>query len=116
MWSDESTKGLFKKISEGPRIKGIVEAGDDVGFISNALLIARFRVKTSDYHSDMNAENYSRWIEQKLISNLPTNYVVVIDNASYHNTQTDHAARSNSKRSEIIEWLALKIFLLIPEC
>ncbi|GJQ83877.1 hypothetical protein Trydic_g6755 [Trypoxylus dichotomus] len=51
-------------------------------------------VKTSDYHSDMNTENCDRWIEQKLIPNVPSNFVVVIDNAPYHNTQTDHAPRN----------------------
>lgn len=107
MWSDESRKGLFKNISKGPRLI-IVHAGGNMGFIPNALLIFKSGAKTGDYHSDMNAKNFGRWIEERLIPHLPTNSVVVIDNAPYHNTQTNHAPTSNSKKNEMIEWLTFK--------
>lgn len=107
MWTDESTKGLFRNISKGPRLI-IVHAGGNMGFIPNALLIFKSGVKTGDYHSDMNAENYGRWLEEKLTPNLPTNSVVVIDNAPYHNTQENHAPTSNSRKNLMIEWLTLK--------
>lgn len=52
------------------------------------LLIFKYGVKPGDYQLDMNAENYGRWMDQKFVSNLPTNSVVVIDNVPYYNTQT----------------------------
>lgn len=84
MWSDESLKGLFKNIGNGPTLI-IVHAGSKMRFIPNRLLFFKSDVKTGDYHSNVNAENYGRWL---ILPNLPTNFVVVIDNATYYSTQT----------------------------
>jgi hypothetical protein len=56
----------------------------------------------------MNAENYERWLKEKLIPNLPQNSVVVTDNASYHNVKLNRAPTSASRKSEMKEWLMQK--------
>jgi transposase len=56
-----------------------------MGFIPGALLVFKSGLKTGDYHGDMNHENYFKWLRNQLIPNLPSNSVVVLDNASYHN-------------------------------
>ena len=38
---------------------------------------------------EMNHKMIDRWLEDKLIPNLPPKYVFVIDNAAYHNVQVD---------------------------
>ena len=41
--------------------------------------------KSGDYHDEMNAENFMKWLESQLEPNLPPRSVLVVDNASYHN-------------------------------
>jgi len=43
--------------------------------------------KTRDYHTEMNRANFIRRLNENLITNLAPNSVLVMDNASYHNTQ-----------------------------
>jgi hypothetical protein len=46
-----------------------------------------------------------RWLEQKLVPNLPPNSVITLDNASYHNVQDDKPQSSSSKRDVMKVWL-----------
>lgn len=103
-WSDGSDRNLSTPISKGQRAC-IVHAGYEKGFINNALLIFKSGKKTGDYHDDMNYENYERWVKEKLIPNLPSNSVVVIDNASYHNVQLNRIPNSNSRKADMTDWL-----------
>ena len=120
-WTDGSLQGLKAPMNKGQRLI-IVHAGGENGFIPNALLIFKSGLKTGDYHQDMNSENFARWLEMKLIPNLPPNSVIVLDNASYHNLQVNRPPTINSRKDVIQEWLnsngihypegALKIELL----
>lgn len=106
-WSDKSGKGLKKPISKGSRLI-IVHAGGANGFVPNALLIYKSAQATGDYHSEMNKENYEKWLREHLIPNLQQNSVFVIDNASYHSTLEDRAPNSNSAKRTMQEWLTSK--------
>ncbi|XP_047543096.1 uncharacterized protein LOC125075400 [Vanessa atalanta] len=86
----------------------MVHAGSEAGFIPNGLLMFKSGAKTGDYHDDMNYENYSKWLTSQLIPNLPPRSVVVVDNASYHNTQYNLAPNSNSKKCDMQAWLTEK--------
>lgn len=79
-----------------------------MGFLEQCLLIFKSGSKSGDYHDDMNAENYGKWVMEKLIPNLPDNSVVVIDNAPYHNMQVNKAPASASKKIEMVKWLTDK--------
>jgi hypothetical protein len=103
-WTDDTTKGLFKNISKGPRLI-IVHAGGDMGFIPNCQLIFKSGTKSGDYHSEMNSENYGKWLQERLIPNLPVNSIVVTDNAPYHNVQIHAAPNSNSRKADMKNWL-----------
>lgn len=51
-------------------------------------------------------ESYGKWLENMLIPNLLKNFILVVDNAPYHNVQTKLASSWNSKIDNItIEWL-----------
>uniref|UniRef100_A0A1B6DT43 Tc1-like transposase DDE domain-containing protein n=1 Tax=Clastoptera arizonana TaxID=38151 RepID=A0A1B6DT43_9HEMI len=95
---------LQKNISKGSRLI-IVHAGGEIGGVENALLVFKAGQKTGDYHNDMNAENYEKWIINKLLRNLPKNSIFVIDNAPYHNKLTTATPNSNSRKSVLITWL-----------
>lgn len=103
-WSDDKTSGLLAPISKGPRLI-IVHAGGRAGFVPGAFLMFKSNRKTGDYHHEMNADNYQKWITEKLIPNLPPRSVFIIDNAPYHNVQLHKAPSSNSKKSDMQDWL-----------
>lgn len=103
-WTDDSNLGLRTSISKGERLI-IVHAGGRYGFVPNALLVCKSKQKTGDYHQEMNTENYVKWLRSMLITNLLPNSVLVIDNASYHNTQIDKPPTSNSLKTDIISLL-----------
>lgn len=103
-WTDDSTKGLFANMSKGQRLI-IIHAGWEKGFLPGCLLMFKSGTKSGDYHSEMNSGNYGKWLENMLIPNLPRNSVIVIDNAPYHNVQTNPAPSSNSKKADMVRWL-----------
>lgn len=106
-WSDNSANGFCSNISKGERLI-IIHAGGEMGFLPNTLSIFKSGTKTGDYHDEMNSKNFGTWITTQLLDNLPSNSVVVIDNAPYHNIQEDRAPNSNSKKGEMVQWLSLK--------
>jgi len=61
--------------------------GERTGCIPNTQLIFISNQKTRDYHTEMNRANFIRRLNENLITNLAPNSVLVMDNASYHNTQ-----------------------------
>ena len=69
----------------------VVHAGGSDGFIPGDLLTFKSGCSTGDYHNDMNADNFTRWLREQLIPNLPDKSVVVLDNAAYHNIQIDRS-------------------------
>lgn len=62
-------------------------------------------VKSGDYHDDMNYQNFSTWLKNMLLPNLPPNSVVILDNASYHNKQCNRAPTMSSRKDEMVTWL-----------
>lgn len=103
-WSDETSEGCKVPISKGDMLV-IVHACSEQGFIPRALLIYQAKKQTGDYHSNMNAGNYQKWIKEKLLPNLPPQSVLVVDNASYHNVVSDPVPASNSKKADMLAWL-----------
>lgn len=83
----------------------IVHAGSAQGFVQDALLIYKSGNKTGDYHGDMDYINYKRWLIETLIPNLPTNSVVVLDNANYHNVRSVRYPTTSSRKLDMVEWL-----------
>lgn len=103
-WSDETSQGCKVPISKGDMLV-IVHACSEQGFIPEALLIYPAKKQTGDYHSNMNAANYQKWVKEKLLPNLPPQSVLVIDNASYHNVVSDPVPASKSRKSDMLAWL-----------
>lgn len=88
-WQDLSTRSVsVKKASTGPRYI-VCHAGGRNGFVNGASLIVNTQKKPKqydDYHGDMNAEMFKKWLTEKLLPNLEEPSVIVMDNASYHST------------------------------
>ncbi|CAG9138604.1 unnamed protein product [Plutella xylostella] len=103
-WQSNTERGAMKNIGKGPRII-IVHAGSRNGFVHNALLMFKSHSKTGDYHGDMNATNFRKWIDEKLTPNIPPNSVIVMDNAAYHSTQIEKKPTMSSLKSDLQQWL-----------
>ena len=67
----------------------VLYAGGIDGFIPEALLTSKAKSSSGDYHDEMNASNFMKWLREVLIPNVPEKSVLVLDNAAYHNIQID---------------------------
>ena len=99
-WQSEDVRGVLTNDSPGQRLI-ISHAGGSMGFIPNALNIFQAKTTSGDYHNEMNSTNFEKWVEYKLIPNLPPECIVVMDNAPYHSVQTNKAPNSKHKKHEI---------------
>ena len=63
-----------------------------------------------DYHNEMNSRHFLEWFEERLLPALQEPSVIIIDNASYHNTRVEGttAPTSNNRKAEMQEWLTSK--------
>lgn len=96
--------GVLEPISKGQRFI-IVHAGSNQGFVENACLVFKSQTKSGDYHDDMNHTNFKKWVLEKLAPNLNEPSLIIMDNASYHNTIVNKPPNTSSRKSEIIDWL-----------
>lgn len=101
--------------SDSPGMRWIiVNAGGEMGFISNAQLIFKSQSKSGNYHDDMNRTNFMKWLSEKLIPNLPPNSLVVMDNAPYHTVQVNKAPTMSSSKFQMQEWITNKELSYLP--
>ena len=96
--------GLSVPFNKGERMI-IVHAGTKYGFIPGAKLVFKANSNSGDYHSEMNFNNFTKWLNERLIPNLKSKSVVVLDNASYHNVQVDKCPTTATRKAEIQAWL-----------
>lgn len=104
-WSDNSSLGLKRPISDQKKVI-IVDAGNEEGFVKGARLIFQAEKKTEDYHDNMNFDNYTKWVKERLIPNLKPKSVVVIDNAPYHNVLEEKIPNTSNRKADIQDWLS----------
>lgn len=54
----------------------------------------------------MNAELFQKWFSERLLPNIPENSLIIIDNASYHNTLAPGSPPTpNCSKKKIRDWL-----------
>lgn len=103
-WQSQDIAGPSKSISPGARWI-IVHAGGENGFVPNCCLVYRSKSASADYHHDMNRDNFTKWITEKLIPNLTKPSLIVMDNASYHSVQLNKPPTQANRIADIKEWL-----------
>ncbi|XP_045202333.2 uncharacterized protein LOC123555810 [Mercenaria mercenaria] len=96
--------GLRVPFRKGQRMI-IVHAGTETGFVKGAELVFKSQSHTGDYHDEMNSTNFMKWLQEKLLPNLPQRSVLIVDNAPYHNIQTDKCPTTATRKSDIQGWL-----------
>ena len=83
----------------------ILHAGYNEGFVPKAEAVFRALSSSGDYHGEINHKMIVRWLEHKLVPNLPRKCVLVMDNAAYQNVQVDRRPLMATKKHLIQEWL-----------
>ena len=108
----ELMKNKLVKFPKIPSRKGnrliILHAGsEEEGFSENCELIFKGHYVDGDYHKEMNAQVFLNWFENQLMPALKSPSVIVLDNASYHNTRAEESKfpTSANKKGEIQDWL-----------
>lgn len=104
-WQSIDSIGVTEDISKGKRWI-LIHAGTENGFVPNALLMFSGTNKQEDYHSEMNQQNFTKWVNEKLIPNLKEPAIIVMDNAPYHSVVKNKAPTSASRVAEIKLWLS----------
>ena len=114
VWSDSTIKtsrqAFLSGLSTGikpPRNKGkrliLLHIGNEHGFLDGGLLL--FESKNSgDYHIEMNGDVFKKWFE-KIVTLLPNNSVIIMDNAPYHSVMTERIPNSAWRKADIVAWL-----------
>ncbi|MGH9701391.1 MAG: transposase, partial [Candidatus Acidiferrales bacterium] len=109
-WVDKSQNcSLNAPCSRGKRVI-ILHAGNENGFVPNALLLSAKNIKNSsaDYHEDMTANLFEKWFSEQLLPNIPPNSVIVMDNASYHSRILNKIPNQSSKKEDILRFMRKK--------
>ena len=82
-----------------------MHAGTDKGFIEGASLVFKAKTSQGDYHNEMNGEIFMRWLNERVLPNLPQSSVLVVDNAPYHDREEDKCPTTATRKAEIQAWM-----------
>ena len=96
--------GVRRPPGKGTRLI-ILGAGGESGWIPNTTLIFRSKKNTGDYHDEMTGEHFEEWFRDKLLPNVPSSSLIVMDNASYHSRRCEELPVKNWTKKRMIEWL-----------
>ena len=103
---EEDGPWVNKPSGKGPRLI-IVDAITAQGWVKGAELVFEAKKRSGDYHGQMNWENFSTWFSDQLLPNIPSQSLIILDNARYHNVlQEDLSPTPQSRKSQLQAWLA----------
>ncbi|XP_063386731.1 uncharacterized protein LOC134672715 [Cydia fagiglandana] len=112
VYTDESyvTTKNVKCGSRAPHVARYIlaHAGTSDGFIENACLLYQSLTLSGDDYSKKNFDFYQKWLDEKLLPNLPDRSVVVLDSTSFDNIFVETLPTMHASKSEMEEWLSSK--------
>jgi hypothetical protein len=79
--------------------------GSSNGFLEGAGLVFRVGTASGDYHEQINADNFEKWLNEIVIPKLWPASVLVMDNAPCHGRQVDKPPSASALKKEMIDWL-----------
>lgn len=104
-YSGEDGPWVQKPTGKGERLI-IINAITKAGWVPGAKLVFKSTKKTGDYHGQMNSDLFQKWFVEMLLENIPPNSLIIMDNASYHNTLAEHSPPTPlCSKKRILEWL-----------
>ena len=81
VWQSDDVPGIYMPYNKGQRLI-VIHAGGEMGFVPGA-------------------QEIFKWYNKKLLPNLPSNSIIVMDNESYHSVQTDRAPTTATRKADI---------------
>lgn len=104
-YSGEDGPWVQKPTGKGERLI-IINAITESGWVPRSKLVFKSTRKTGDYHGQMNWDLFKKWFEEMLLPNIPKDALIIMDNASYHNTLSEHSPPTpQCAKKKILEWL-----------
>ncbi len=104
-YSGEDGPWVQKPTGKGERLI-IINAITKSGWIPGAKIVFKSTRKTGDYHGQMNWDLFKKWFVEMLLENIAPNSLIIMDNASYHNTLSEHSPPTPlCSKKKITEWL-----------
>jgi transposase len=104
-YSDEDGPWVQKPTGKGERLT-IINAIAKSSWVSGSKLVFKSTRKTGDYQGQMNWDLFKKWFTEMLLPNIPNNSLIIMDNAPYHNTLSDHSRPTPlCSKKKIMEWL-----------
>lgn len=83
------------------------DQSSNYGWVKGSHLHFKSGRRTGDYHGAMDTENFTKWMNDQLLPNIPRHSLIILDNAPYHNSLTeDTFPQSDSKKAELQQWLS----------
>ena len=70
--------------------------------------VVKSKKNTGDYHDEMISEHFEEWFSESLIPNVPTNSLIVIDNATYHSRRIEPLPVKSWTKKRMTEWIQVK--------
>ncbi|XP_063536849.1 uncharacterized protein LOC134746410 [Cydia strobilella] len=112
VYTDESfvTTKNVKCGSRAPHVARYIltHAGTSDGFIENACLLYQANTLSGDEYAKKNFEFYQKWLDEKLLPNLPDGSVIVLDNTSFDNIFVETLPTMHADKSQMEAWLSSK--------
>jgi transposase len=103
-WQNSDKRSVKTTKVDGKRYI-VLHAGNEDGFINGAENIFSSKTQSSDYHGEMNQENFLKWFKNQLLLNLTEPSIIIMDNAPYHSMLLDKCPNNSWKKSDIQDWL-----------
>jgi len=105
-YSSEDGPWIQKPTGKGERLI-IMNAITKDGWVPAAKVVFKSTRKTGDYHGQMNGELFQKWFVEQLLPNIPSESLIMMDNATYHNVLAEYSAPTPTCSTEKIRtWLA----------
>jgi len=115
-YSGEDGPWVQKPTGKGERLI-IMNAITENGWVPHAKTVFKSNKKTGDYHGQMNWDIFVTWFTDKLLPNIESNSIIVMDNAPYHNVVSKNSAPTPaSSKLEIREWLEKNKITCSTDC
>jgi transposase len=102
---EEDGPWVNKPSGKGPRLI-ILHAITNQGWVDGAELVFEAKKRGGDYHGQMDWDNFSKWFKNQLLPNIPSNSLIILDNARYHNVYSEESFPTQRTRKEQLKsWL-----------
>ena len=106
IWQDSTGRGgLGVPVGKGSRLIVCHVGSAKTGFIPESKWVFRSRKSDTDYHSEMNAQSFKDWFQNKFLNFLEEGSIIIMDNASYHSKLLNRLPTTSARVHEIKEWL-----------